>query len=83
MTLCRTLGHSSDSEDLSAMDTSVKHSSLAKAHKLSRSPGHASPSSKDMEKDKHKDKQSFPSPRTYKWTFQLSKSHLIHVGCTV
>lgn len=72
-------GHSSDSEDLSTMDTSnkltpVKHSSLAKAHKLSRSPGHASPSSKDMEKDKHKDKQSFPSPRTYKWTFQLSKS---------
>ncbi|KAK3537798.1 hypothetical protein QTP70_018925, partial [Hemibagrus guttatus] len=71
-------GHSSDSEDLSAMDTStkltpVKHSSLAKAHKLSRSPGHASPSSKDMEKDKHKDKQSFPSPRTYKWTSQLNE----------
>ncbi|TSO25175.1 AT-rich interactive domain-containing protein 4A [Bagarius yarrelli] len=71
-------GHSSDSEDLSAMDTStkltpVKHSSLAKSHKLSRSPGHASPSSKDMEKDKHKDKQSFPSPRTYKWTFQLNE----------
>ncbi|MCJ8736796.1 hypothetical protein PDJAM_G00016590 [Pangasius djambal] len=71
-------GHSSDSEDLSVMDTSnkltpVKHSSLAKAHKLSRSPGHASPSSKDMEKDKHKDKQSFPSPRTYKWTFQLNE----------
>ncbi|XP_060735592.1 AT-rich interactive domain-containing protein 4A isoform X1 [Tachysurus vachellii] len=71
-------GHSSDSEDLSALDTSnkltpVKHSNLAKAHKLSRSPGHASPSSKDMEKDKHKDKQSFPSPRTYKWTFQLNE----------
>ncbi|KAF7704489.1 AT-rich interactive domain-containing protein 4A isoform X1 [Silurus meridionalis] len=71
-------GHSSDSEDLPAMDTSnkltpVKHSSLAKAHKLSRSPGHASPSSKDMEKDKHKEKQSFPSPRTYKWTFQLNE----------
>ncbi|XP_062863255.1 AT-rich interactive domain-containing protein 4A [Trichomycterus rosablanca] len=71
-------GHSSDSEDLPGMDTSnkltpVKHSSLAKAHKHTRCPGIASPSSKDMEKDKHKDKQSFPSPRTHKWTFQLNE----------
>ena len=49
--------------------TPVKHSSsLSKAQKLSRSPG-LSPHSKDL--DKHKDKQGFPSPRTYKWTFQL------------
>uniref|UniRef100_A0A4W4GY33 ARID domain-containing protein n=1 Tax=Electrophorus electricus TaxID=8005 RepID=A0A4W4GY33_ELEEL len=71
-------GHSSDSEDLPVMDTAskltpVKHSSMAKPQKLSRSPGLASPSSKDLEKDKHKEKQSFPSPRTYKWTFQLNE----------
>uniref|UniRef100_A0AAR2J7G3 ARID domain-containing protein n=1 Tax=Pygocentrus nattereri TaxID=42514 RepID=A0AAR2J7G3_PYGNA len=71
-------GHSSDSEDLPAIDTSnkltpVKHSNLTKAQKLSRSPGLASPSSKDMEKDKHKDKQSFSSARSYKWTFQLNE----------
>lgn len=77
-TLYLPLAHSSDSEDLPAMDvpnkvTPVKHSSLAKGHKLPRSPGVASPSSKDIEKDKHKDKQSFPSARAYKWTFQLSR----------
>ncbi|KAL1257565.1 hypothetical protein QQF64_010809 [Cirrhinus molitorella] len=71
-------GHSSDSEDLSAMDisnklTPVKHSSLPKSQKLSRSPGLVSPNSKDMEKDKHKDKQSVPSPRTYKWSCQLTE----------
>ncbi|XP_072545468.1 AT-rich interactive domain-containing protein 4A [Salminus brasiliensis] len=71
-------GHSSDSEDLPAIDTPnkltpVKHSSLAKAQKLSRSPGLSSPSSKDMEKDKHKDKHAFPSARAYKWTFQLTE----------
>uniref|UniRef100_A0A671MFB5 AT-rich interactive domain-containing protein 4A-like n=1 Tax=Sinocyclocheilus anshuiensis TaxID=1608454 RepID=A0A671MFB5_9TELE len=71
-------GHSSDSEDLSAMDSSnkltpVKHSSLSKSQKLSRSPGLASPNSKDMEKDKHKQKQSVPSPRTYKWSCQLTE----------
>ncbi|XP_030626420.1 AT-rich interactive domain-containing protein 4A [Chanos chanos] len=71
-------GHSSDSEDLSAMDTStklspVKHSAPPKAQKLPRPPGVVSPNSKDVEKDKHKDKQSFPSPRTYKWTFQLTE----------
>uniref|UniRef100_A0A673MCQ3 AT-rich interactive domain-containing protein 4A-like n=1 Tax=Sinocyclocheilus rhinocerous TaxID=307959 RepID=A0A673MCQ3_9TELE len=71
-------GHSSDSEDLSAMDSSnkltpVKHSSLSKSQKLSRSPGLASPNSKDMEKDKHKEKQSVPSPRTYKWSCQLTE----------
>ncbi|KAM6973585.1 AT-rich interactive domain-containing protein 4A [Aplochiton taeniatus] len=69
-------GHSSDSEDLSVMDTPnklspVKHP-VSKGHKLARSPGHglASPHSKDHDKEKHKDKQGFPSPqRTYKWTF--------------
>uniref|UniRef100_A0A8C2CN76 AT rich interactive domain 4A (RBP1-like) n=1 Tax=Cyprinus carpio TaxID=7962 RepID=A0A8C2CN76_CYPCA len=71
-------GHSSDSEDLSAMDSSnkltpVKHSSLSKSQKLSRSPGLVSPNSKDMEKDKHKEKQSVPSPRTYKWSCQLTE----------
>ncbi|KAL0169790.1 hypothetical protein M9458_034386 [Cirrhinus mrigala] len=74
-------GHSSDSEDLSAMDSSnkltpVKHSSLPKSQKLSRSPGLVSPNSKDMEKDKHKEKQSVPSPRTYKWSCQLRVSKL-------
>uniref|UniRef100_A0A672SE71 ARID domain-containing protein n=1 Tax=Sinocyclocheilus grahami TaxID=75366 RepID=A0A672SE71_SINGR len=81
-TVCKTekngAGHSSDSEDLPAMDSSnkltpVKHSSLSKSHKLSRSPGLASPNSKDMEKDKHKEKQSVPSPRTYKWSCQLTE----------
>uniref|UniRef100_A0A673J613 AT-rich interactive domain-containing protein 4A-like n=1 Tax=Sinocyclocheilus rhinocerous TaxID=307959 RepID=A0A673J613_9TELE len=71
-------GHSSDSEDLSAMDSSnklapVKHSSLPKSQKLSRSPGLVSPNIKDMEKDKHKEKQSIPSPRTYKWSCQLTE----------
>ncbi len=53
--------------------TPVKHSSLSKSPKLSRSPGLVSPNSKDMEKDKHKEKQSVPSPRTYKWSCQLSE----------
>ncbi|KAG1973199.1 AT-rich interactive domain-containing protein 4A [Pimephales promelas] len=71
-------GHSSDSEDLPAMDSSnkltpVKHSSLPKSQKLSRSPGMVSPNSKDMEKDKHKEKQSIPSPRTHKWSCQLTE----------
>uniref|UniRef100_A0AAY4A093 ARID domain-containing protein n=1 Tax=Denticeps clupeoides TaxID=299321 RepID=A0AAY4A093_9TELE len=69
-------GHSSDSEDLPHMDTPnkltpVKHSSVTKTHKLSRSPGMVSPNGK--ESDKHKDKHGFPSPRTYKWTFQLTE----------
>uniref|UniRef100_A0A671LG79 AT rich interactive domain 4A (RBP1-like) n=1 Tax=Sinocyclocheilus anshuiensis TaxID=1608454 RepID=A0A671LG79_9TELE len=81
-TVCKTekngAGHSSDSEDLSAMDSSnkltpVKHSSLPKSQKLSRSPGLVSPNIKDMEKDKHKEKQSIPSPRTYKWSCQLTE----------
>uniref|UniRef100_A0A8C7W7A5 AT-rich interactive domain 4A n=1 Tax=Oncorhynchus mykiss TaxID=8022 RepID=A0A8C7W7A5_ONCMY len=65
-------GHSSDSEDLAVMDTSskltpVKHSMSKGTQKL------VSPNSKELEKYKHKDKQSsFPSPRTYKWTFQLT-----------
>uniref|UniRef100_A0A9J7ZU14 AT-rich interactive domain 4A n=1 Tax=Cyprinus carpio carpio TaxID=630221 RepID=A0A9J7ZU14_CYPCA len=71
-------GHSSDSEDLSAMDSSnkltpVKHSSLPKSQKLSRSPGLVSPNSKDMDKDKHKEKQSVPSPRAHKWSCQLTE----------
>nr|XP_029543589.1 AT-rich interactive domain-containing protein 4A isoform X1 [Oncorhynchus nerka] len=66
-------GHSSDSEDLAVMDTSskltpVKHSMSKGTQKL------VSPNSKELEKYKHKDKQSsFPSPRTYKWTFQLNE----------
>uniref|UniRef100_A0A674F7A7 AT-rich interactive domain 4A n=1 Tax=Salmo trutta TaxID=8032 RepID=A0A674F7A7_SALTR len=66
-------GHSSDSEDLAVMDTSskltpVKHSMSKGSQKL------VSPNSKELEKYKHKDKQSsFPSPRTYKWTFQLNE----------
>ncbi|XP_041704021.2 AT-rich interactive domain-containing protein 4A [Coregonus clupeaformis] len=66
-------GNSSDSEDLAVMDTSskltpVKHSMSKGSQKL------VSPNSKELEKYKHKDKQSsFPSPRTYKWTFQLNE----------
>uniref|UniRef100_A0A8C8EH36 ARID domain-containing protein n=1 Tax=Oncorhynchus tshawytscha TaxID=74940 RepID=A0A8C8EH36_ONCTS len=65
-------GKSSDSEDLAVMDPSckmppVKHSMSKGSLKL------VSPNSKELEKDKHKHKQSsFPSPRTYKWTFQLT-----------
>uniref|UniRef100_A0AAY5KR35 ARID domain-containing protein n=1 Tax=Esox lucius TaxID=8010 RepID=A0AAY5KR35_ESOLU len=72
-------GHSSDSEDLAVMDSSnkltpVKQSMSKGSQKLSRSPGVVSPHSKELEKDKHKDKQSsFPSPRTYKWTLQLNE----------
>lgn len=71
-------GHSSDSEDQSVMDgsnklTPVKHSILPKNQKLSRSPGLGSPSNKYIEKDKHKEKQSVPSPRTYKWSCQLTE----------
>ncbi|KAJ8353553.1 hypothetical protein SKAU_G00211200 [Synaphobranchus kaupii] len=65
-------GHSSDSEDLPVMDASsklsaVKHSVASKAQKLTRSPGG------EGDKDKHRDKPAFPSPRTYKWTFQLTE----------
>ncbi|XP_064192539.1 AT-rich interactive domain-containing protein 4A isoform X3 [Anguilla rostrata] len=65
-------GHSSDSEDLPVMDASsklspVKHSVASKAQKLTRSPAG------EGDKDKHRDKPAFPSPRTYKWTFQLSE----------
>ncbi|KAJ8288560.1 hypothetical protein COCON_G00012190 [Conger conger] len=65
-------GHSSDSEDLLVMDTSsklspVKHSVPSKAQKLARSPAG------EGDKDKHRDKPAFPSPRTYKWTFQLTE----------
>ncbi|XP_056152104.1 AT-rich interactive domain-containing protein 4A isoform X2 [Lampris incognitus] len=78
-------GHSSDSEDLATLEHSAKLSTplkpaLVKGQKVSRSPGPghglASPScpSREQERDKHKDKQGFPSPqRTYKWTFQLNE----------
>ncbi|KAL4656470.1 AT-rich interactive domain-containing protein 4A isoform X1 [Arapaima gigas] len=71
-------GHSSDSEDLQATDTPskltpVKHSTVSKTQKLPRSPALGSSHSKEGDKDKHRDKQAFPSPRTYKWTFQLTE----------
>ncbi|MBN3313148.1 ARI4A protein, partial [Atractosteus spatula] len=72
-------GHSSDSEDLPAIEnpskcTPVKHSGVSKANKLARSPARVtSPSSKDADKEKHREKHAFPSPRTYKWTFQLTE----------
>ncbi|XP_018619677.1 AT-rich interactive domain-containing protein 4A isoform X2 [Scleropages formosus] len=71
-------GHSSDSEDLLATDTPskltpVKHSSMSKMQKLPRSPALGSSHSKDGDKDKHRDKHAFLSPRTYKWTFQLTE----------
>ncbi|XP_039597024.1 AT-rich interactive domain-containing protein 4A isoform X1 [Polypterus senegalus] len=71
-------GHSSDSEDLPASEsfnkcTPAKHSNIAKAPKLTRSPAQViSPHSKDGDKEKHKEKTPAHScPKTYKWTFQL------------
>uniref|UniRef100_A0A8C9TCB2 AT-rich interactive domain-containing protein 4A n=1 Tax=Scleropages formosus TaxID=113540 RepID=A0A8C9TCB2_SCLFO len=49
-------------------------SCMSKMQKLPRSPALGSSHSKDGDKDKHRDKHAFLSPRTYKWTFQLSKS---------
>ncbi|KAL1789759.1 AT-rich interactive domain-containing protein 4A isoform X1 [Sigmodon hispidus] len=71
-------GQSSDSEDLPAVDSSskctpVKHLSLAKPQKLSRSPARISPHIKDGDKDKHREKHPNSSPRTYKWSFQLNE----------
>jgi AT-rich interactive domain-containing protein 4A len=71
-------GQSSDSEDLPAMDSSsnctpVKRLTLPKSQKLPRSPARTSPHIKDAEKEKHREKHPNSSPRTYKWSFQLSK----------
>ncbi|XP_051003151.1 AT-rich interactive domain-containing protein 4A isoform X2 [Acomys russatus] len=71
-------GQSSDSEDLPAIDSSskctpVKHLSLPKPQKLSRSPARTSPHIKDGEKEKHREKHPNSSPRTHKWSFQLNE----------
>ncbi|XP_034761388.2 AT-rich interactive domain-containing protein 4A isoform X2 [Acipenser ruthenus] len=72
-------GHSSDSEDLPAIDNSskctpIKHFSVPKAQKLNKSPARVmSPNCKDGEKEKHREKHAHPSTRTYKWTFQLTE----------
>ncbi|XP_073441796.1 AT-rich interactive domain-containing protein 4A isoform X3 [Dendrobates tinctorius] len=72
------IGQSSDSEDLSAVDSAskcspAKHVIVPKPQKIMRSPARImSPHTKDLEKDKHREKQQHSS-RTYKWTLQLSE----------
>uniref|UniRef100_H3BHW1 AT-rich interaction domain 4A n=1 Tax=Latimeria chalumnae TaxID=7897 RepID=H3BHW1_LATCH len=72
-------GHSSDSEDLTILENSskctpVKQLNISKPQKLARSPARVtSPHSKDGEKDKHREKHQTTSPRTYKWSFQLTE----------
>ncbi|XP_053458326.1 AT-rich interactive domain-containing protein 4A isoform X2 [Nycticebus coucang] len=71
-------GQSSDSEDLPVLDNSskctpVKHLSVSKPQKLARSPARMSPHIKDGERDKHREKHPNSSPRTYKWSVQLSE----------
>lgn len=72
------IGQSSDSEDLSALDssskcTAVKHINIPKPQKITRSPARiTSPHIKDIEKDKHREKHQH-SPRAYKWTFPLNE----------
>ncbi|KAM3920140.1 AT-rich interactive domain-containing protein 4A isoform 2-T3 [Leptodactylus fuscus] len=72
------IGQSSDSEDLSAVDSASKcsppkHVNVPKPQKIMRSPARVtSPHTKDMEKDKHREKHQHSS-RTYKWTLQLSE----------
>ncbi|XP_006891876.1 PREDICTED: AT-rich interactive domain-containing protein 4A [Elephantulus edwardii] len=71
-------GQSSDSEDLPVVENSnkctpVKHLSVSKPQKLTRSPARISPHIKDGEKDKHREKHPNSSPRTYKWSFQLNE----------
>uniref|UniRef100_V9KAX5 AT rich interactive domain 4A (RBP1-like) n=1 Tax=Callorhinchus milii TaxID=7868 RepID=V9KAX5_CALMI len=67
-------GNSSDSEDLPVTDASNKCTpvkSSSKSQKLGRSPSRmTSPNSKDG--DKEKDGRDSASPRTYKWSFQLT-----------
>ncbi|XP_063804067.1 AT-rich interactive domain-containing protein 4A isoform X2 [Pseudophryne corroboree] len=73
------IGQSSDSEDLSALDTSSKcapdkHIHVPKPQKIMRSPTRVlSPHTKELEKDKHREKHQHSSPRAYKWTLQLSE----------
>ncbi|XP_053330279.1 AT-rich interactive domain-containing protein 4A [Spea bombifrons] len=73
------IGQSSDSEDLSALDSSskctpVKHINIPKPQKMARSPARvASPHVKETEKDRHREKHQHSSSRTYKWTLQLSE----------
>ncbi|XP_012824464.2 AT-rich interactive domain-containing protein 4A isoform X1 [Xenopus tropicalis] len=74
------IGQSSDSEDLSTLDTSskctpIKHPGVLKPQKIIRSPVRiTSPHNKDGEKDKHREKHHpHTSPRAYKWTLQLSE----------
>lgn len=71
-------GQSSDSEDLPAMDSSskctpVKHLNASKPPKLARSPARTSPHIKDGEKEKQRERHPNSSPRTYKWSLQLSE----------
>ncbi|XP_044291594.1 AT-rich interactive domain-containing protein 4A isoform X2 [Varanus komodoensis] len=73
-------GQSSDSEDLPALDssskcTSVKHLGMSKPQKLTRSPARViSPNIKDGEKDKQREKNNQNvSPRVYKWSVQLNE----------
>ncbi|XP_069807328.1 AT-rich interactive domain-containing protein 4A [Dendropsophus ebraccatus] len=72
------IGQSSDSEDLSAVDSAskcspAKHVNVPKPQKIMRSPARVtSPHTKDMDKDKHREKHQHSS-RTYKWTLQLSE----------
>ncbi|KAM9556395.1 AT-rich interactive domain-containing protein 4A isoform 2-T2 [Guaruba guarouba] len=74
-------GQSSDSEDLSVLDSSskctpVKHINASKPQKISRSPARViSPHIKDGEKDKHREKHHHQnaSSRVYKWSFQLNE----------
>ncbi|XP_041070228.1 AT-rich interactive domain-containing protein 4A [Carcharodon carcharias] len=68
-------GNSSDSEDLAVTDNSNKCTpvkSSNKSQKLGRSPSRTSPNSKDGDKHKEKDGSDGTSPRTYKWSFQLT-----------
>ncbi|XP_023557441.1 AT-rich interactive domain-containing protein 4A [Octodon degus] len=71
-------GQSSDSEDLPAVDSSnkctpVKHLNTSKPPKLARSPARISPHIKDGEKEKQRERHPNSSPRTYKWSLQLSE----------
>lgn len=72
------IGQSSDSEDLSTVDSAskcspAKHVNIPKPQKIMRSPARVtSPHTKDLEKDKHREKHQHSS-RTYKWTLQLSE----------
>ncbi|KAG8561085.1 hypothetical protein GDO81_015241 [Engystomops pustulosus] len=72
------IGQSSDSEDLSAVDSASKcsppkHVNVPKPQKIMRSPARiTSPHTKDLEKDKHREKH-LHSSRAHKWSLQLSE----------